>query len=178
MTALENHDAAQPGMSGKHQLVFCRHDYANEYPNKKWDAAKWIADTGAGSTRHVILESEYGNYNGNPDTVNEVWSKDASLFFSARFKDASNYAGAIPFLFGPWYDANAQTRSDNVTGTNWGNIARDSFLKLAGPTFPDLTTPEPEPDMDITLEVAALRAQAEELRANAAALEATADSLA
>lgn len=173
MSDLEAHDAAQPGMNGTHQLMFCRHDYANEYANKAWSASHWINENGGSSTKHVIEESEYGNYNGSPDTVSEPWVRAASDFFASRFTAAPNFAGAIPFLFGAWSDANALTDSSNVNPTSWGTIARDRYLRAIA-WEPE---PEPEPEWNFGPDVAALRAQAQGLRASAAGLDAIADGL-
>jgi hypothetical protein len=173
MSELEAHDAAQPGMNGTHQLMFCRHDYANEFKDKKWDRAKWIADNGGTSTKHVMEESEFGNYNGTPDTVSEQWTKDACAFFASRFKDSPNFAGAIPFLFGPWFDVNALTDGSNVKPTSWGVIARDQFLRsVAWEPEPQPETSKPHPAVaDLRAKAAALRASADQLDAVAATME-------
>ncbi|HEX8390498.1 MAG TPA: hypothetical protein VF597_03700 [Candidatus Saccharimonadales bacterium] len=139
MTALEQHDAGQAGMNGKHQLIYAKHDYANEgWPNNgnSFDPNKWRNDTGGAQQKHLIWESEYGNYNGDPSTVHISWSQQASSFFADEFNNAArpNYVGATPFVWGPWWDANALTDGSNSTPTQWGAAVRDNFLRRAAPT--------------------------------------------
>lgn len=139
MTALEQYDAARPGMTGNHQLVFARHDYANEgWPNggNTFDATKWRNDTGGAQQEHLIWETEYGNYNGDPSSVHLSWSQQASTFFADELNNPArpNYVGATPFTWGPWWDANALTDGSNSTPTAWGLAVRDNLLRRAAPT--------------------------------------------
>ena len=139
MTALEQYDAGRPGMAGKHQLVYAKHDYANEgWPNgnNSFDAGKWRNDTGGAQQEHLIWETEYGNYNGDPSTVHLSWSQQASSFFADEFANAArpNYVGATSFVWGPWWDANALTDASNSTPTAWGLAVRDNFLRRAAPS--------------------------------------------
>lgn len=127
-TALENFDAGRAGMGGQHQLAFAKHDYANSYPNKVWNPNAWIAAQGGAQTKHLIFETEFGNYNGDPSTVSAPWASAAASFFAGRFATQPNYVGAAAFLFGPWYDANATTGADNVTPTGWGATVRDNLF--------------------------------------------------
>ena len=69
-SALEAYDAARAGM-GTQQLAFAKHDYANEYAGKAWNAGAWSAAAGGAQTKHLIFETEFGNYNGDPSSVNE-----------------------------------------------------------------------------------------------------------
>ncbi len=126
-SALEAYDAARPGM-GSHQLAFAKHDYANSYPNKVWNAGAWVGAQGGAQIKHLIFETEFGNYNGSPSTVDNAWAAAASSFFAKRFAAQQNYVGAAAFLFGPWYDANAITAANNVSPTTWGTSVRDRFL--------------------------------------------------
>lgn len=140
MTALEQYDASQPGMGGHHQLVFARHDYANEnWPDggNTFDPAAWHARTGGTQQQHVIWESEFGNYNGDPSTVHPTWSRQASRFFADELDNAdrSNFAGATAFLWGPWWDANALLDTAG-NPTSWGLAVRDGFLGRAVATRP------------------------------------------
>lgn len=140
MTALEQYDAAQPGMGGHHQLVFARHDYANEnWPDggNTFDATQWRSRTGGTSTHHVIWESEFGNFNGDPSTVHPSWSQQASRFFADELDNADrpNFAGATAFLWGPWWDANALLDTAG-NPTTWGLAVRDGFLGRAAVTRP------------------------------------------
>jgi len=126
-TALENYDAARAGMNGIHQLVFAKHDYANGATS--FNQAAWIAGAGANQIKHLIWENEFGNYNGSPSTVNATWSDQAATFFGARFNTQQNFCGGCAFLWGPWFDANALTASNNVTPTNpWGETVRTKFF--------------------------------------------------
>ena len=139
MTALERYDAGQPGMGGSPQLVFAKHDYANEgWPDggATFDPAKWRADTGGAQRNHVILESEFGNDNGGAATVHPSWSRQAATFFADELADASrpSYAGATAFVWGPWWDANALTDSTDTAPTTWGTSVRDGFLRRAAPS--------------------------------------------
>jgi hypothetical protein len=122
-SGLESYDAARPGM-GSHQLAFAKHDYADNYPGKAWSAAGWAAGQGSGQIKHLIFETEFGNYNGSPSTVSDAWSAAAASFFANRFAAQPNYVGAAAFLFGPWFDANALTTTNNVSATAWGTAAK------------------------------------------------------
>jgi hypothetical protein len=137
-SGLETYDAARAGMGGKHQLVFAKHDYAPQYTGKVWNGTSWASGAGGSQIKHLIFESEFGNYNGDPSTVSDTWSAAAASFFAGRFASQENYAGAVAFLFGPWFDANAMTcqsgqtppncGTDNATPTTWGTSVRDAFL--------------------------------------------------
>lgn len=122
-SSLEFYDAAQPGM-GAHQLAFAKHDYASSYPNKTWNSAAWVAAQGGSQRKHLIFETEFGNYNGDPSTVSDSWSAAAASFFANRFSAQPNYVGAAAFVFGGWWDANAMTASNNVSATRWGSATR------------------------------------------------------
>lgn len=126
-SALEAYDAARPGM-GSHQLAFAKHDYASSYAGKAWNAGAWTAAQGGGQTRHLIFETEFGNYNGDPSTVSASWSAAAAGFFGGRFAAQPNYVGAAAFVFGPWYDANGMTGADNATPTAWGSAAKGGLF--------------------------------------------------
>jgi hypothetical protein len=127
-SALEAYDASQPGMAGRHQLAFAKHDYASSYSGKAFNGSAWVAAQGGAQTKHLIFETEFGNYNGDPSTVSDSWASAASSFFAKRFAAQPNYVGAAAFVFGPWWDANALTTGDNRTPTTWGNAAR-TFLR-------------------------------------------------
>ena len=120
-SGLEAYDAAR---IGSHQLAFAKHDYANEYPGKAWDGAAWVRAQGGAQTKHLIFETEFGNYNGDPSTVSDSWSAAAASFFAQRFDGQPNYVGAAAFLFGAWWDANALTAANNASTTTWGSSAR------------------------------------------------------
>lgn len=140
MTALEQYDAGLPGMHRKHQLVFAKHDYANEgWPDHGYtfDPAKWRADTGGSQRHHLIWESEYGNSNGNPPVVRLSWSQQASTFFANEFADRTrpNYVGATAFVWGPRLDRNALTDARN-NPTAWGRAVRDNLLRRSAATWP------------------------------------------
>jgi hypothetical protein len=127
-SALEAYDAARPGMGGAHQLAFAKHDYADGYAGKAWNAAAWVAAQGGSQTKHLIFETEFGNYNGSPSSVSPAWASAAAAFFAGRFAAQPNYVGAAAFVFGPWWDANALTGSDNVTPTAWGKTVKDKLF--------------------------------------------------
>ncbi len=136
MTALEQYDATQTGMSGKHQLVFAKHDYANEGwadAGNSFEPTKWRNDTGGSQRHHLIWETEYGNYNGDSSSVHLSWSRQASSFFADELGNAArpNYVGATAFVWGSWWDANALTDGSNTNPTAWGLAVRDSFLRRA-----------------------------------------------
>jgi len=122
-SGLEAYDAARPGMSS-HQLAFAKHDYASSYPNKTWNAGSWASAQGGSQIKHLIFETEFGNYNGAPSTVSDAWSAAAASFFANRFSAQQNYVGAAAFLFGAWFDANAMTATNNVSATGWGASAK------------------------------------------------------
>ena len=126
-SALETYDAARPGMSS-HQLAFAKHDYANGYAGKAWNGGAWAGAQGGAQTKHLIFETEFGNYNGDPSTVSDAWAAGAASFFRARFASQPNYVGAAAFLFGPWFDANAMTGANNSSTTAWGASVRARLL--------------------------------------------------
>lgn len=133
MTALETTDAARAGMGGQHQLIFAKHDYANEFPNPDsgFDTTAWPNNNGGTSAwnfaAHMVWESEFGNYNGSPASVHYPWSAAACDWMAAKLNDGT-LCGATAFLFGAWLDTNAMTTSDNVTVTQWGGYVRDRFI--------------------------------------------------
>lgn len=134
MNSLEKHDAALPGMQGTHQVIFAKHDYANEYPNFKngFTSGYWPKNNN-GTTpwdfnKHLVFETEFGNYNGRPSSVSYPWSQGAATWI-AREVSNGTLVGAETFVFGPWYDANALTLSDNETPTQWGSYVKNSFLQ-------------------------------------------------
>jgi len=132
-TDLEQYDAAQPGMNGTHQLIFSKHDYANEYsdPDAGFDDTEWATNAGGCETwdmnAHAVWESEFGNYNIDPSSVHLPWSQGAAAWMSDKVEDGT-LSGATAFLFGPWLDENAMTAADNVTKTTWGTYVDDIFL--------------------------------------------------
>lgn len=132
MTQLEQHDASLAGMAGKHQVIFAKHDYANEgfnNPNGGFDSGWWARNGGGWNfTKHLVWETEFGNYNGDPSTVHEAWSRDATKWMAAKVNDGT-LVGATGFLFGPWYDANAMTAADNTAANTWGGYVRTNFLQ-------------------------------------------------
>ena len=136
-TELEQHDAAQAGMNGTHQIIFTKHDYAREYtdPDAGFSEAEWLTNNGGGTCEdwdpeaHTVWESEFGNYSLDPTSVHPNWSEGAANFMNDNTCDpAGSLAGASAFLFGPWLDANAMTGADNTTPTTWGTQVNDLFL--------------------------------------------------
>jgi hypothetical protein len=134
MTTLENDDAGLSGMNGKDQIIFAKHDYANEGfsdPDSNFDSSYWAENSdGTGTwdfTKHLVWETEFGNYNGSSSTEHLAWSAGAATWMNQQVSNGT-LVGAEAFLFGPWYDANAMTASDNVTPTQWGGYVKDNFL--------------------------------------------------
>ncbi len=139
MRALETFDAGRPGMGGRHQVVFARHDYANEGwadGGNTFEPERWRGATGGAQRHHLVWETEYGNYNGDPSSVHLSWSQQASRFFADELDNAArpHFVGATSFVWGPWWDANGLTQADNTTPTDWGRAVRDGFLARAGAT--------------------------------------------
>lgn len=132
-TALEQYDSTLTGMNGTHQIIFTKHDYANEYtnPDGGFDSSEWPTNSGGcgtwNFTKHATWESEFGNYNGSPTSVHLPWSQGAATWMGNKVKDAT-ITGATAFLFGPWLDQNAMTTSDNSTPTVWGGYVKNLFL--------------------------------------------------
>ena len=140
MTALERYDAGRPGMGGKHQLVYAKHDYASDgWPDdgNDFDAARWRRLTGgADQHHHLIWETEFGNYNGDPTTVHPSWSQQAARFFvDELYEDRQSYVGVTSFVWGDWWDVNALTDASNSTPTRWGRSVRDSLLRAGATRF-------------------------------------------
>lgn len=132
-TNLENYDAGLAGMNGTHQIIFTKHDYANEYsdPDAGFDSSEWATNNGGCGnwdfTAHAVWESEFGNYNGAPSSVHLPWSQGAASWMRSKVID-STISGASAFLFGPWLDGNAMTAANNTTKTTWGGYVDDLFL--------------------------------------------------
>lgn len=133
MTQLEQYDATLLS-TGKHQIVFARHEYANGAGS--FDSNNWANNSYGGTdTKHVICETEFGNYNGSQGSVNLNWSQQAANYLGTTAFNKVNYCGGIAFLHGPWYDGNATTQGDNVTPTQWGNYVK-AGLTATGATMP------------------------------------------
>ncbi len=130
-SGIESYDATLTG-TGRANLCFARHDYPNDYSGNTWSNATWTAATGGSARNHILLESEYGVY--NTPTTAVAWGQPSSAFFASQMHTQANLAGAAPFVFGPWLDANAITTSDNSTPTTWGGYAKTSFLAAAAGT--------------------------------------------
>jgi hypothetical protein len=118
-------------MNGAHQLIFCKHDYANEgyaNPDSGFDSAHWAANgDGWDFAKHLSWESEFGNYNGDPTTQHLPWANGAATWMADKVNDGT-LAGASAFLWGPWFDANAITTANNTTPTTWGGYVKNNFL--------------------------------------------------
>lgn len=141
-SGIESYDSTLTG-TGKANVAFARHDYPNDYSGNTFNGSTWLAATGGSDESHIIIESEYGVYNG-PGTNVPAWGNPSSTYFAGQMQTRPNFAGAAPFLFGPWLDANAITTSDNSTTTTWGGYAKANFLANAnGSAVPAYTTPAP-----------------------------------
>jgi hypothetical protein len=136
MTQLENYDASQSSMHGTNQVIFAKHDYANEYPNfsSGFDSDYWANNDFGTSTwnfnKHLVWETEFGNYNGALSTISNRWSAGAATWMAEQVNNGT-LVGASAFLFGPWYDANAMTGSSFARPTQWGGYVENNFLKAA-----------------------------------------------
>jgi hypothetical protein len=135
MTTLENDDAGLSGMNSTNQIIFAKHDYANEgfsSPDSGFDSAYWPSNddgsTAWNFSKHLVWETEFGNYNGGSGTEHLAWSQGAATWFNQEVSNGT-LAGAEAFVFGPWYDANAMTSSDNITPTQWGGYVKNNLLK-------------------------------------------------
>lgn len=123
MSALEAIDASLT-KSRRHNLVWARHDYCTDYSRRVFTATRWLNSTGGSQSRHVLLESEFGNTNGGAS--NPAWSAAIAGYFHAHGFARPNIAGMSGFLFGNWYDGNAM--STDPTGadpTAWGTVIRN-----------------------------------------------------
>lgn len=129
MTQLEQYDATLNGMNGKPQIIFAKHDYANEYDNPNtFSASAWASNGGNWDfSKHLVWETEFGNYNGDPSTVHLSWSQGAATGLAGKVNDGT-LAGATAFVFGPWYDANAMTSGGDTNPTTWGGYVKNNFL--------------------------------------------------
>ncbi|HSW99513.1 MAG TPA: ricin-type beta-trefoil lectin domain protein [Patescibacteria group bacterium] len=134
MTQLEKYDAGLAGMKGKDQLIFGKHDYANEgyaKPGSSFDSGHWARNTGTSAVwnfdKHMVWQTEFGNYNGSAGTVHYPWSAGAATWMAKKVNDGT-LVGATAFLYGPWYDANALTTGNNTTPTQWGGYVKNNFL--------------------------------------------------
>jgi hypothetical protein len=125
MTQLEQYDASLTGMGGKHQIIFAKHDYANEYSDvNNWTASSWAANgDGWDFSKHATWESEFGNYNGSSSTVHLSWSQSAANGLAGKINDGT-IVGASAFVFN-WVDANTMVGSDNTTPNTWGGYVKD-----------------------------------------------------
>jgi hypothetical protein len=134
MTQLEQYDAGLAGMNSTHQIIFAKHDYANEgYSNPEvgFDSSYWANNDDGTSpwsfSQHLVWETEFGNYNGDPSTVHPAWSAGAATWMAQQVNNGT-LVGADAFVFGPWYDANAITTSDDTSPTQWGGYVKTNFL--------------------------------------------------
>jgi hypothetical protein len=109
------------------QIAFARHDYATAWP-KGWSPNDWLNKVGGKTNPFVVIESEFGNYNG-PGTVNALWSQQVATYFGSGVHSPF-LGGAIAFVWGPWTDSNAITTEDNQTPTPWGEDVK-AFLSSA-----------------------------------------------
>ena len=130
MTQLEQYDASLNGMGGKNQLIFAKHDYANEgyaNPDSGFDAGYWAANgNGWDPSKHLTWESEFGNYNGDASTEHLAWSNGAATWLADRVNDGT-LAGATAFVW-RWVDDNTITTTTNTTPTTWGGYVKNNFL--------------------------------------------------
>lgn len=123
MSALESIDASLT-KTRRHNLVWARHDYCTDYKSKVFTAARWLDSTGGSQSRHVLLESEFGNANGSASNL--PWSTAISAYFHAHGFARPNVAGMSGFLFGNWYDDNAMSTDPiGADPTPWGTVIRN-----------------------------------------------------
>ena len=123
LAALEAFDALLT-RSRRHNLMFAHHDYCTDYPGFRFDPDRWHSTSGGAATRHVLLESEFGNFNDGH--TNLTWSRDTARYFRNHGFGRTNIAGMSAFLFGNWYDTNAM--STDPAGrhlTPWGKAVRN-----------------------------------------------------
>lgn len=132
-TQIEQHDASRAVMGGKHQLIWARHDYGNEFPGNNWSRDKWFNETGGNQNDHLIFETEYGKY--NIDTLSsDGWTRGASAYFAGQgYNERANHVGGVAFLAGPWRDngtiGNGMTTDGSVTNlTPWGDVVDQVLL--------------------------------------------------
>jgi hypothetical protein len=137
MTQLEQYDAGLAGMGGVHQLIFAKHDYANEFsaPDSGFNGSEWASRNGNNwdFSKHLVWETEFGNYNGSAGTVHLPWSQGAATWMAAKVNDGT-LVGATAFIF-KWVDANSITPQSNQGGLNdftgtttWGGYVKNNFL--------------------------------------------------
>jgi flagellar basal body L-ring protein FlgH len=131
-TAIETADASALG-SAQHQIVFSKHDYANEYPSSTWSLANWQAAVGgAGMTKHAIMETEIGFENGTASTESIAWNIAALQSFATLQASMPNFCGVVGFLEA-WIDDNSMTTLGTFnTATAWGTDFETYYLQAAG----------------------------------------------
>jgi len=123
-TALEQHDSTQTGMNGKHQIIFAKHDYGQEYSGN-WSESAWKANNGGWDmTKHAVWETEFGNYVSSGPTP--AWSKSAAIGLAQKVSDGT-IVGATAFVYN-WVDANTMVGSDLITPNEWGGYVKNNFL--------------------------------------------------
>ena len=127
-SALEAYDAARARDVARTSSPSPSTTTRTSYAGKAWNAGAWTAAQGGAQTKHLIFETEFGNYNGDPSTVSDAWAAAAASFFGSRFAAQPNYVGAAAFLFGPWFDANAMTGANNASPDRLGHVGAGRLL--------------------------------------------------
>jgi hypothetical protein len=135
MTSLQNYDSSQAGMSIGSQIIFAKHDYADEYSDPStFSESDWEANDDGTSVWNTSLypvwETEFGNYNCINATCsgaeNLSWANEAATAM-ASYVNNGTLVGATAFVFN-WVDANTMTTDDYTTPTQWGGYVENNFL--------------------------------------------------
>jgi hypothetical protein len=137
-TNLENLDATLTA-SGRANLIFAWHEYANNYSGQTWNTSTFTANTGGSSQKHPYFMGEWGPKNGSL-ADNVPWASDAATAIAALPATRTNFCGGSAFIFGNWYDNNATTTADFTTTTTWGTAAKTNFYANVGGTRPQQST--------------------------------------
>jgi hypothetical protein len=138
MGQLQSNDATQSGMNGKPQVVFAKHDYANEFsgnttsagsPYYCFDSSDWPTNNFGTNTwsftQFPVWETEFGNYNGG--YTSSCWSEGAASWMAAQVNNGT-LVGASAFVWN-WVDANTITNDGTSATSPWGGYVENNFLK-------------------------------------------------
>jgi hypothetical protein len=117
MSSIEAYDATLTA-SGRHNLMFARHDYLNDYANHIWSDPTWVGATGGNATAHVIFETEFGYFNGQFGSSSGFASGETSGYKVDMFL-RSNIAGGCAFVYN-WVDTNSIASLSGTLTNPWG----------------------------------------------------------
>jgi hypothetical protein len=133
-STLEAFDASTLGVA-QHQIVFAKHDYADEYSGMTWSDAAWQAAVGGSQTKHAIWETEFGYQNGATSTESSSWAIAGLQDLATKQASMTNFCGVSGFIEA-WVDDNSMTTLGSFNApTAWGTDWKTYYLNPGGLTL-------------------------------------------